>query len=232
MRRICEQEEALFSEWKSRLLDEEEKKCFVADGVANEDSYLEISPKILFVLKEANGKKGEIFPSDFWRELLTKAQRGQTWQNIARWAYGIRHLPADIPWSGSLASADDFFRGEILKSIAAINVKKIYGSHTADGKKLKVAVKRDGDLLRKQIAIYEADFIICCGTRWLLEEAGFPSSKAKWQQTARGVEYCEYEIGKFIVDYHHPEARCRDYVLYYSLVDAVREMRFKETTVA
>ena len=43
--------------------------------------------------------------------------------------------------------------------------------------------------------------------------------------TTRGVQYYEYEKGKFFIKYAHPEARVADNLLYYGLIDAVKELK-------
>ena len=46
-----------------------------------------------------------------------------------------------------------------------------------------------------------------------------------WRQTSRGVDYAEFKPGKYFISYVHPEARVADNLLYYGLIDAVREIK-------
>lgn len=49
---IGDKEEKLFDKWSSN------REGFVADGVVDEEMYLNSSPKIMFILKEANDLGG------------------------------------------------------------------------------------------------------------------------------------------------------------------------------
>lgn len=51
MNTIKEQEEALFNQWKGQ------KTNWVKDGVVNPEIFAVSSPKVLYILKEANGGK-------------------------------------------------------------------------------------------------------------------------------------------------------------------------------
>ena len=49
-------------------------------------------------------------------------------------------------------------------------------------------------------------------------------SNPVWKQTKHGIWYVVEPTGRIIVEYSHPEARVKDCLLYYGLVDAVREI--------
>jgi hypothetical protein len=211
---IFKAEEELFAEWRACRPD------FVADGVANEEAYLESSRKLLFVLKEVNS------PGDGgWdlRDLLRTPDRYQTWNNITRWVEGIRRLPQDAPWH-EFIEVDEERRRQALISIAAVNLKKSPGGHTTDAAELAKIAEEDKIFLNKQFLLYDADFIICCGTsdvfHWLVSICENPD----WKVTSRGIMFHEYKPGKFVISYSHPEARCAPSLLYYGLIDAVREI--------
>lgn len=211
---IREKEDELFREWKLK------RPGLVADGVVNEDTYLASFPRLLFVLKEVNDTQD----GGGWdlRDELKKGGRPQTWDNITRWVEGIRRLPEEIPW-GELRDVDEERRCHALSSIAAINLKKSPGSHTADPVALSETAKEDRVFLNRQFAIYEPDLVICCGTSDLLHRL-IDFEPINWRQTRRGIWFHEIKTTKrFVVDYAHPMARVEPCLLYYGLMDAVRE---------
>ena len=210
---IQQKEEELFKRWSVS------RSGFVKDGVVNEDEYLKSIPKVLFILKEVNDYQGDV------RDVLRKGNRAQTWSNVTRWMKGIRHLKDDIPWR-DLEKIEDSQRREELKSIAVMNLKKTSGKSTTNEKELERIVAEDIDIIRQQIELYNADFTICCGsiTARLIQEVMGLTDKFDWTSTKRGIIFHRNDHGKSIVHYFHPEARCSDNLLYYGLVDAIREI--------
>lgn len=83
-----EQEKVLFAEWKFK------RPKLITDGVINEKKYNDSTLKVLYILKEVNG--GENWDL---REFLEKGGQAKTWNNIARWQYGIRNQQREISWS-------------------------------------------------------------------------------------------------------------------------------------
>lgn len=164
---ITQREEALFAEWR------ENRPGFVADGVAHEEGYLASSPKLLFILKEVNDPDGGDWDL---RELMRDGGRPQTWNNIARWTEGIRNISADLPWS-DLEKIDEARRKHSLCSIAAINLKKSPGGHTADSSIVATVAAEDKEFLNRQFALYAPDIVVCCGSttsdtfHWLVDFA-------------------------------------------------------------
>jgi len=110
-------------------------------------------------------------------------------------------------------------------------MKKETGGHTTDTKTFWPTVKRDKDLIKRQIDIYNADYIILCGS---IVAKGFKlaysySLKERWPETSRGIPFTEYAKGKFAISYSHPEARVHDPLLHYGLIDAIREIEIRRT---
>jgi len=222
---LREQEERLFAEWKQHWSHHgdqaRDSSLFCEDGVVDENSYLNSSLRILFVLKEVNGD----FEGKGWdlrKFLYDEGGRPATWGNITRWIEGIRQLPNDIPWR-EVDAIDSARRRKALRSIAAVNLKKSPGGHTAFGGEVALAASKDQELLKRQFALYDPDLIICCGTRDTYERL-FPNDCLKWRTTLRGIEFCERTAGKYIIDYAHPGARVADCLKYYGLMDALREI--------
>ena len=209
-------ENRLFAKWKTR------DEFFVPDGVVDDSAYSNSDKKLVFILKEINS--GE-FGFDLREYLKEDNARPQTWDNITRWVVGIRNLKADLHWN-KLEDISKEDRINTLKSICAMNLRKLRGGYTSDSKKLAEYVSDNKEDLNKQYALYDPDLTICCGSgiNKLFCDAVKFKNKPLWKSTKKGVRYFKSEPRKFIISYAHPEARVQDSILYYGLIDAVREI--------
>ena len=214
MNSTCSREDELFAEWR------EKRPGLVADGMVDEDAFCRSSPKLLFVLKEVKDVGGGGWDL---REFLREGGRADTWDNITRWVEGIHLISEDLSWD-ELYEVDQARRQRTLRTIAAIYLKKSPGGHTTDSATLAKIAEEDKTFLNRQLSHYEPDIIVCCGTsdlfHWLVPISEHP----QWRTTRRGVSYHEYRLGQYVVAYSHPQARCASHILYYGLVDAIREI--------
>ncbi|HWO58306.1 MAG TPA: hypothetical protein VNN55_12140 [bacterium] len=191
--------------------------------MVDHQAYAGSSPRLLFLLKEANDREGGL--RDLCQEVIARADRKQTWENVARWTLGLRNLSRDLQWSEIEDLSADVRRTALL-SIAAMNLKKSPGGYTTDPDAFATAVRTHAVRIARQFHIYEPDVAICCGSlvAWGIKIALDKSLLEQWSQTRRGIPYVEYAPGRFIVSYVHPEARVADSLKYYGLVDACREL--------
>ncbi|WP_409968017.1 hypothetical protein RFF05_15965 [Bengtsoniella intestinalis] len=208
MGKIKDAESNIFDIWRKRY------PAIVTDGVVNEAEY----ENIVFVLKEVNG--GEDWDlCDF----LSRGGRPATWNNIARWTYGILNIDKEIPWP-ELASVDLDKRKQLLKKICAMNVKKVSGKAVANSEEVNTFAHENKDLLHRQMEIYKPRIIICCGIGSDLFVALL--KEADWKMTDRGIWYLD-DSETILVDYFHPQTRVKHYFLYYGLIDAIKEILAK-----
>ncbi|HNX36703.1 MAG TPA: hypothetical protein PKM57_18935 [Kiritimatiellia bacterium] len=214
---IQDQEKTLFAQWsrKGRIGN------FAKDGVVCERLYKASVTKLLFVLKETNNTK----PAFDLREFLSQGGHEPTWGNVARWIIGLRNLQTDIVWKDIEVLTPEQ-RTQAYSSVAAMNMKKLPGGHTTDAKLFRKTVAHDKDFIRRQIDLYDADLVILCGS---VVAQGFelvydPNIAGRWQTTSRGIPFIEFRPSKFAVSYTHPEARVQNCLLFYGLIDAVREI--------
>lgn len=151
-----QKEKTLLQEWKIRWKTQHsEYRFFNADGIVDYARWSKIpeGKRILVVLKETNGLEGD---------LTTFLRRGgsntyyRTWNNVARWVCMLlyqtylEHVPKTV--------LDD-----MVKNIAAVNLKKYPGGARANNQQVKNEARKDIDLLRKQITLYSPDIILTCG---------------------------------------------------------------------
>lgn len=209
-----EEETRLFSALKAVDPD------VIEDGLVDEAQYLAAKYRIVYILKEVNGGKD-------WdlRKFLREGGRPQTWDNIARWTEAILNLEHPQDWT-YWENHNEERRSAYLKKICAVNLKKTSGGHTSNGRDIASAAAAYQDVLRKQLAIYDPDIIICCGTEKPYFDCLHNGGKPAWQMTARGVWYV-VDGRRIIVSFAHPEARTKDCFLHYALVDAVTEILTK-----
>ena len=213
---IKEREELLFQKLREKDPD------IVADGVICEQVFLNVRYKIVYILKEVNGGKS-------WdlRDFVYEGGRPQTWDNIARWTEGILSWEKEFSWS-EMEMDNEQRRLRELKKIAAVNLKKTSGGHTSNNGEIYRAAVDHHDIIKEQIDLYKADFIICCGTEYAFMDACYKDREVDWKMTSRGIWY--FRDGKSVViSFSHPEARVKDAYLFYALTDAVKEiMRCEE----
>lgn len=213
-----EKEKILFSKWK------EERQKFVPDGVVDELKYNSSKKKVLYILKEVNGGKDRNSNWDL-RLFLKKGGRKQTWNNIALWQYGINNLNQTFNWNELKSKIKDkSFRKEQIESIAAINLKKEPGGHTANSKLIRDYLRKDKELLIEQISIYKPELIICCGTGNLVQEHGLVEIFTKWKISSYGIPFFITKEKSIIINYCHPEARIDNNFKFFPLIETLREI--------
>lgn len=243
MNSISEQENALFEEWEKILKNEE----IVRDGVVDEVEFKKSKPKIVYFLKEVNGENDDCLSNNNKRKgrdlrvFLKGKGDWRTWNNVARWTYGIRGLyagktPEMLPWE-EVPSIDDESRPKQLLSICAMNVKKTSGGSSAKRSEIRCFEKKYGCLLDRQINIYKPDIIICCGIDYYNDKYG------EWKKTIstsnlprpnlRKLNPVKYKIldkKRVIIDFIHPLARrAKTNYAYLSLINAIHEIRSKHS---
>lgn len=213
---IKEQEDSLFAEWRIN------RKGFVADGVADEDAYLQSGKKLLFLMKEVNDPN-----CGGWdlRDHMRKGGVGATWNNIARWIKGIRHLPEHTAWDDNMRKMPEGLRIAAVRDIAAMNLKKTPGGATTIKANLHDVAKEDKVFLWRQFNIYDADIVICCGqdvadlVHLCTKTGGTP-----WKTTKNDVGYHEYKPGNYLISFWHPAARKSALLMLNSIIAAMEEI--------
>ena len=207
---LAREEQELLTAWA------QEVPGFVFDGLPDPAQYCRAPLRILYLLKEVNG--GESWDL---RQYLREGARRQTWNVVARWTEAILHPEADPSWA-ALSTGNDERRKAVLPCICAVNLKKTAGTYTADPRLIHQTARQNGDRLKQQLALYQPDIIICCGTGWSYARLATP--QPVWRTTSRGVRYFVEPTGTLVIDYVHPEARVAGNLLHYALIDAIREI--------
>ncbi len=212
---IKEQEDQLFAEWRAK------RPGFVADGVMNEEKFRGSHLRTVFLLKEPND-----YPDSDLRTFLRAGACGTLWNTIAGWTDAIMRLSIDLNWSldsGRLGTPA--FRSMLLDYVAVVNLKKTSGLGTADELNLRSEALEDGDLLRRQLTIYDPNLIISCGpstSQIISEILGIDTTRRV--PTRRGVYFDVVNSDLRIVHFYHPVAHFPANMMHYFLTDAIREI--------
>lgn len=222
---ISEEEDRIFASWTARRPNLK----LIRDGVVNEDAYSSSNPRVLFLLKEPNTTETDWSLIDFIR----RGAQSSTWDNLSRWVIGIRHLEKDIPWK-EISSISLDQRVDALKSAAVMNLKKSPGRRVANEQELSNFASEENEFLIEQFSLYnnhESTHVsVCCGSiiAQLFYSILVADKSLSWKTAFNGVSYLEYQPRKFAIAYAHPEARVADNILYYPLIDAVKEILLKK----
>ena len=194
----------------------------VSDGMLDESRYANTEPRILFILKEANDPE----PTQSWdlRWHLQNRQITGTYVGIARWIYGMNNLDRDVPWEEVHGLGNEQMKQQLVTA-AVMNVKKTPGKATSKEAELKAWAVDNADTLRAQFNLYEPDIVICCGySTSRVAQAAKIIEPAEKKRTSRGVWTMKTTAGTQWITFHHPEAHVPDHLLYYGLIDAVKEI--------
>ena len=215
---LAKMEDSLFDEWDGG-------ERLVRDGAVDAACYEQCARKVLFVLKEANDPGGGAWDL---RGFLRAGQRGRgaTWHNVARWAEGIRCLPCVVPWS-------ELERRKLsLRSIVAVNLKKVPGGSNADIGAIRDFAHANREILRRQFALYKPDLVVGCGrdVSDILFGAVY-DLREDWAVTSNGIWHAGFnDIHDQLlahparyVAYWHPGVRWPANLLHYGLTRAVAE---------
>lgn len=192
----------------------------IRDGVVDPDTWEKQERKILLILKEVNGKEVRDL-----RKFLYYGGRSDTWDMVVRWLVGLRHLKEDLTWEAVCGEAKLDTNRTLLRTIAAMNLKKTPGANTSNMKEIGDAAKLNSEYLRAQFDLYNPDIVITCGTHhqtWDVLHEKFVGGN--WQYTTRGFRIARFiDASTMLFAATHPEARVPEPAIYYYLVDAVRE---------
>ena len=237
MMSIKDLEDELFEEWIKKRGGEQ----FIKDGVTDSNSFISSSPRILFLLKEANkhSKDEDRDLTDTGLDLrifLRNGARPATWDNATRWIRGIRSVwnqPDHSPGWKENKSVNKDIRRDFLQEIGMMNLKKTPGTNVAVNKNLERVAIEDQELIRRQFAIYKnfVDVVISCGSVVTRLASTVLINEIQWSNTLytdRGIEYYRIRNGGILIDYSHPEARVSESLLFYGLIDAIREIRKRD----
>ena len=153
------QHEQLMNEWYLKYRDiESDTVKFTWDGPSKWEKWINTTPKLLFLAKEARGEYEPSITPDNINNSFGK--------NIARWNYVIKSFFKQKGFELNYPSDNLFSKpSETFDEIAIVEVKKLDENNgISDDNKIQDFAKKDKSFLRKQIDIINPDIILCCNT--------------------------------------------------------------------
>ena len=176
----------LFVEWKSKMKEQDSTSHFTRDGLMynknplgqNEGAWFSSRNRILFLLKDQNQDGAEKWDEDI-REWLIDTEKDTDkhhktkeanrnletpfLRNLAFLLWGLSKADKDNPWwYGEVAQhfdeVKDFFN---TQPFAIVECKKQPGDGKLDDKELKWHLRNYGDFLKREIEILAPTMIVC-----------------------------------------------------------------------
>ena len=163
---LFQAENRLFTAWQRRRPD------LLRDGALGGPAsrYLDQPVRVLFALKEPNDTGGRWSQAGADLRLQTHAFAGlrstfPVLLLLARLAQSIQTSPTlDLPFDTAQEQLrDPAAREDLLRSVALVNIKKTPGGPVCDDRALATAIREDGDLLLRQLALYRPHLTIAGG---------------------------------------------------------------------
>jgi hypothetical protein len=206
----------LLEEWRKH------RPGMVSDGIVDEETYAGSEVKILYILKEVHDDsgKGKWDLRDFLKD--GAPGHGQTWNNVARWQYGIENIDREVSWEMADKNLTD--KRDIFRRIAAINLKKEAGTGVAHPEEIRKYAQQDRELLQRQIELCRPDVIVCCGTGDVVKELQLAGDFKVWRTSITGVEYAVVE-NQIIFNFCHPNARVDAKEKFFLLTETYKRVK-------
>lgn len=195
MSKYFEKENVLFKEeWSVRLKTNEPDADFVPDGllyrgpatsdgkywrrnIGNESRQWDTASKRLLILtKDLNDEDAWDIREEMGRLNFTGGQirtcRSFFYSNLTLWSYALINASdgneiADYEMTPSWDELREFYE---TAPIARVNCKKSLGKSSCPANLLNMHLHTYGDLLLRQIEMYDADIILCCGGNGLIKD--------------------------------------------------------------
>ena len=232
---ITEEENRLFDEW----IKERNRNPFIKDGSPSPETYLECRMRTIFILKDANFGLSEQEQNNCYGNDAPYDQRVELrdnpdvwWKKVSNWCSAI--IDTSLTWPEILG------RGirESLAPFAFIQMKKNAGGGSVKSEVLWKIATEDRGYIKKQISIYQPQFIVCCGVGSILYKAVFEGAD-KLSYTSNGVGYWRVPVDwsaapTYLIDYCHPSARFGkklEGVVALGLQSAIAELRLLSQNV-
>lgn len=199
--------EELFDLWMNRQKEEKEYfdkdgiaiTSFTIDGFVDEDCWKKQKVKVLYLLREANGRNadgGEVCEKgEFWFKNQVLGKKAPTGTLFKRIRMMQRILVGDN-------------EAEQLKGVAYMNVNKRGGGSSVDWTRLIRYAKEYKDFIKREIEIINPDVIVCGGTYWLLLSQIYGIKDEKWDARQEMFNYLDGKIK--VYNMWHPSARFSD----------------------
>lgn len=219
-----------FAESKNLVNDE---ICPIYDGVADIESYLKSSLKIMWVMKEPYDDMDE---NDMpigggwymWDAFKNeKAWKQKSWKGMTYATYGFRN---NLYYDKLPAIRQNKNMLDVLKGVAYINMSKMPGLRNTPKSKAQSYYNLWKDILYKQMVVYEPDVIIFAGTFSFFYNSDELDSSVQEcfvnpdiDPNIKAIVY-KYD-GKWLISVRHPSRDGEKEVYIDTLIDALKYVK-------
>ena len=188
----------------------------ITDGVCDFEGYLNSNPKVMWILKEPNGRcpNGEIdsggwsITEESFKNDIEGAAKIQSWQPIIYVMYGFLN---GLMYNDMDYIRDNIDMAKVLQRIAYLNVSKMPGYNISYDSNIEQCYLQWKPILDRQIETYAPDVIIFGKT--------FDNFKCDFEE--HGLEKIDnfpgwidvYKSGnQILLDAYHPARKGQEYV--------------------
>jgi hypothetical protein len=202
--------EELRTEWFKLLTPED--KGFIWDGIIDYEKWINYDLKLAFILKEAYSGHNEpswniaqAYAEDDGLFYVGNNANQSTHYRIVEWAYAIdAALHGRKLGTREEAKSNNYSAcREVMLASAYINLKKIDGKSSSNDQNLITILKRDKDLLNKQLDLIKPNILLFGSTFTNISKDILFADAVKIQGTTR----CYDNDGILLIDFLHP-TRC------------------------
>lgn len=196
-----------------------------------EELWLNARRKLLIITKELNDTEAWNIREETGRQNCAafSYHRGVPFiKNLRMWSYGLLNSTSDyypeFDEARDMNVSGPFFENA---PIAHINCKKQCGGAQISQKTLSEYINRYSIFLKSQIALYDADVILCCGNA-NGQNLIFDFVKSQYLDDLQLVDdtgnwiYHSPSTGKIVIDSYHPSARIGYKEVYEDMMSGFR----------
>ena len=195
----------LLAEWKQRYPGD----GFVSDGILDDALWGLAERKVAFLLKEAYGDPKNPRDWDLREYLGRRWDAHRMWWTAAHWSHVVQGLVGPLVTPYDQIKDDRIACRSALLSAAVVNIKKSNGRTLSNRADLDQYVRRDGDLIQRQVALVAPEILIC-GATW-------PLVRHLWTIRRRVAQWVVDVDGMLVLDFWHPAGWVRRKEHYYFL---------------
>ena len=208
---------------RERSKDPKFDACYILDGIADIEGYINSKPRIAWILKEAWGDDGAGW--DLSSQVIAtqdKISISKT-PSFKRVAYASRGIHTDTNWDNLPWITEDDNVVNAIKKIAWINISKIAGESKSPDKRIEEAFDNWKDIIKEQLDLYDPQVYILGNTfKWV--DKFFEIDKIEPIKLDSSWAYVRRD-GKVIIWAFHPSKIMTDQQYIDDIVNVLRKAR-------
>lgn len=219
-------EDQLFEKWRDRLA--ERTPALFRDGIPDPDAYWEQERRILFLLPEPNipmqHEEHDLGEELAGSDALQKPPSGWWLSKMSVFAHAVSSALKEVRWDQAweeykrLAKTKKEILHSMLLKFGYIQLKKTGGGGSSSASIVRWYVKKDHDLLLRQITTYKPHALLGCGVSGcrparLTKKYVFPQAYGAAEEfSAEGTTLSYWRsldssVPTFLMEFYHPSSR-------------------------